>query len=86
MHISCPKLFDIEIHVNRKTKRALTRYLGGIVLYSGKKNCSAIAKSANIKHDAVYEFFECHVDEQVILQSFLNKLVYDLSRRRGSGM
>ena len=83
MHISCPKLFDSEAHVNRKTKRALTRYLGGLVLYSGKKNCSSIAKSISVKHDAVYDFFECCVDGQVILQSFLNRVVCDLSRRRG---
>ena len=75
MHISCPNLFDTDIQVNRKTKRALGRYLGGLLLYSGKKNCSSIAKATNVSHDIVYDFFECHVEEKDILQSFLKKAV-----------
>lgn len=84
MHISCPNLFDPQIQVNRKTQRAIKNYLGGILLYPGKKNCSAIAKSANTSHDIVYDFFECHVEEKEILQSFLKKAFYALPLNMGT--
>ena len=82
MHIVCPNLFDQNIQVNRKTKRALVRHLGGLVLYSGKKNCSAIARAANVSHDIAYDFFECHVDEKELLQSFLNRLFASLPLKK----
>jgi Transposase DDE domain len=84
MHIPCPKLFDPEIQVNRKIKRALVRYLGGLILYSGKKNCSAIAKATSVSHDIVYDFFECHDDGKSILQDFLKKTLCALPLQRGN--
>lgn len=84
MHISCPNLFDPDIQVNRKTKKALARYLGGLILYHGKKNCSAIAKAAKVSHDIVYDFFECHEEEKEILQSFLKKALYALPLKIGT--
>lgn len=84
MHISCPNLFDPDIQVNRKTKRALGRYLGGLMLYPGKKNCSSIANATNVSHDIVYDFFECHVEEKEILQSFLKKAFYALPLEMGT--
>lgn len=75
MHFSCPTLFDQKIEVNRKTKRALVRYLGGLLLYPGKKNCSSIAQATNVSHDIVYNFFECCLEEQDILKSFLERAI-----------
>jgi hypothetical protein len=83
VHISCPKLFDLDVQVNRKTKRALSRYLRGLVLYPGKKNCSAIAMADNVSHDVVYDFFELHVEEKDILQSFLNRVFASLPLNKG---
>lgn len=83
MHSPCPKLFDLEFQVNRKTQRALTRYLGGLVLYPGKKNCSAIARASNSNHDSVYDFFEFNIEEKVILQSFLNAAFSSLPLDKG---
>lgn len=74
MHSPCPKLFDSEFQVNRKTRRALTRYVGGLILYPGKKNCSAIARASNVNHEIVYEFFDSHIEDKVILQSFLERV------------
>lgn len=84
MHILCPKLFESGIEVNRKSKRALIQYLGGLVLFPGRKNCSAIARAMNVNHDSVYEFFECGVDEKSILQSFLNRTVSALPLNNGT--
>jgi hypothetical protein len=84
MHISCPNLFDPDIQVNRKTKRALARYLGGLILYPGKKNCLAIAKAINVNHDIVYDFFECHAEGKEILLSFLKKALYALPLKTGT--
>ena len=71
MTISCPKLFDTEIYVNRKIRRAICRYFGGILLFSGKKNCSAMARFAGAKHDALQEFLNNPADAVAILQEFL---------------
>jgi len=71
MTISCPKLFDTEIYVNRKIRRAICRYFGGILLFSGKKNCSAMARSTGASHDALQEFLNKPVDVAVILQECL---------------
>ena len=83
MHISCPKLFDPQIHVNRKTQRAIRRYLGGLLLYPGKKNCTAIANAINVSHDIVYDFFKDPAESSRTLQSFLTKLVTALPLQRG---
>lgn len=83
MQISCPNLFDPNLQINRKTKRALARYLGGIILYPGKKNCSAIAKAINVSHDAVYNFFDCNIEEQQILRFFLWSVVSALPLEYG---
>ena len=83
MHFSYPTLFDEKIEVNRKTKRALVRYLGGLLLYPGKKNCSSIAQASNVTHDVVYDFFECCLDEQAILKSFLIRAVSMLPTKNG---
>lgn len=83
MHVSCPTLFDPKIEVNRKTKRALVRYLGGLILYPGKKNCSSIAQASNVTHDVVYDFFECCIDEQIALKSFLMRAVSLLPFKKG---
>ena len=80
MHSPCPKLFDLEFQVNRKTQRSLTRYLGGLILYQGKKNCSAIAKASSTNHDSVYDFFKLNIEEKVILQSFLNTVFSNRSK------
>jgi hypothetical protein len=71
MEISCPKLFDSQIQVNRKIRRAICRYLGGILLFSGKKNCSAIARNACLSHDVIQEFLNNPVDASLLLQDFL---------------
>jgi hypothetical protein len=83
MHISCPKLFDSEVQVNRKMKRALIRYLRGLILYPGKKNCSAISRSTNISNDLVYEFFIYHVDEKTFLQDWLKRAISCLPLKKG---
>ena len=83
MHSPCPKLFDLEFQVNRKTQRALIRYLGGLLLYQGKKNCSSIAKASSINHDSVYEFLKFNIEEKVILQSFLNTVFLNLPLDKG---
>lgn len=83
MHGQCLTLFDSEIQVNRKTRRALNRYLSGLLLYAGKKNCSAIARDLHTNHDAVYEFFECHANEKIILQSFLDRVFLCLPLLKG---
>jgi len=84
MHISCPNLFDYEIQVNRKIKRSLARYLGGLILYPGKKNCSAIARASNISHDVVYNVFEYNIEEKDILKSLLERVVLSLPLKKGS--
>lgn len=83
MHSPIPKLFDLEFQVNRQTTRALTRYLRGLILYPGKKNCSAIAKASNTNHDSVYEFFEFTIEEQSVLQSFLSEAFLSLPLNKG---
>lgn len=83
MHCSCPKLFDSQIQVNRKTKRAIKRYLGGLLFYSGKKNCSSIAKTSGVGHDVVYNAFEYAVEEKHVLQSFLKRVVFSLPLKNG---
>lgn len=84
MHRSYPKLFDSQVQVNRKTKRAIKRYLGGILLYPGKKNCSSIAKVSGQSHDVVYNAFECAVEEKHVLQSFLKRAVFSLPLTKGT--
>lgn len=84
MHIPCPKLFDPEVQVNHKTKKNLTRYLGGLVLYEGKKNCTTIAKAINVTHDVVYDFFKNTIDEKDVLQAFLKRAVYLLPLHQGT--
>ena len=84
MHRSCPKLFDSQVQVNRKTKRAIKRYLGGILLYSGKKNCSSIAKMSGVSHDVVYGAFECVVEEKHVLQSFLKRAIFSVPLTKGT--
>ena len=44
MVISNPKIFDLEIQVNRKLRRSMQRYLGGIMLFSGRKAAQQIIK------------------------------------------
>lgn len=83
MHLLCPKLFDLDTQVNRKTKRALSKYIGGLVLYPGKKNCSAIARAANVKHDVIYDSFTLCIEEKDILQSFLNRVFASLPLNKG---
>jgi Transposase DDE domain len=83
MHSQCPKIFDSEFQVNRKARRALSHYVGGLLLYPGKKNCSAIARASNVDHEIVYEFLECHIEEKVLLQSFLNRVFSALPLKKG---
>ena len=73
MVISCPKLFDVEIQVNRKIRRSMQRYLGGILLFSGRKNCSAISRSFGLSHDALYEFFHDIDTDKMLLYECLKK-------------
>lgn len=73
MVISCPKLFDVEIQVNRKIRRSMQRYLGGILLFTGKKNCSAIARSVGLSHDVLYEFFDDTELDKMLLQECLKR-------------
>ncbi len=80
----CPKLFDTEVQVNRKMRRAVARYVGGILRYPGKKNCSAIARASSVNHDAVYEFFENPLDDKMILQMFLDKVIAFLPLKSGN--
>ncbi len=80
---ACPNLFDSEIQVNRKVRRALSRYLGGLIKYSGKKNCTVIAQASDLSHDSVYEFFDHATDNKSILQAFLNNTISSLPLNTG---
>ena len=71
MEISCPKLFDTEVQVNRKIRRSMQRYLGGILLFTGKKNCAAISRQMGLNHDSLYEFFDNPYDDKSLLQACL---------------
>ena len=83
MVISCPKLFDVEIQVNRKIRRSMQRYLGGILLFTGKKNCSAIARSVGLSHDVLYEFFDDTEQDKMLLQECLKRSYSKLPTNTG---
>lgn len=84
MVISCPKLFDVEIQVNRKIRRSMQRYLGGIVLFTGKKNCSSISRSLGLSHDVLYEFFEDIDTDKMLLQKCLEMIHSQLPTKTGA--
>lgn len=84
MEISCPKLFDGKIYVNRKIRRAICRYFGGLLLFSGKKNCSAMARCTGISHDVLQEFLNLPVDAAELLKAFLRGARSNLPIRSGT--
>ena len=83
MEISCSKLFDTEIQVNRKIRRSMQRYLGGILLFTGKKNCAAISRHMGLNHDALYEFFDTPCSDKVLLQACLKNTYSKLPTDKG---
>jgi hypothetical protein len=84
MNFSCPKLFDTEIQVNRKIRRSMQRYLGGILLFSGKKNCAALSRNMGLSHDVLYEFFDNPADDKALLQACLKNAYSKLPTDKGN--
>jgi len=83
MEISFPNLFDLKVQVNRKTRRAIRRYFGGMVLCAGKKNCSAMARDLDISHDVIHEFFDNTEETKRLLEDALQNICSKLPTNKG---